>query len=52
MLSQISIEHRNDAMIPKYCYFSKSDRIDNMDIDREYKPKKTSISDFVEGKKG
>ena len=30
-LPQISIEHRNDAIISKYCYFSKSNHIDNKD---------------------
>ena len=47
-MPQISLEHRNDIIIPKYSYFRKSDNIENRGKGKENKkPKQTSISDFL-----
>ena len=46
-MPQISLEHRNDIIIPKYSYFGKSSNTENKDKRKENKPKQTSISDFL-----
>jgi hypothetical protein len=46
-MPQISLEYRNDIIIPKYTYFGKSSSGDNSDKSRKNKPKQTSISDFL-----
>ena len=46
-MPQISLEQRNDIIIPKYSYFGKSSNDKNKNERRDNKPKQTSISDFL-----
>ena len=46
-IPQISLEQRNDIIIPKYSYFGKSSITENKEKGKGNKPKQTSISDFL-----
>jgi uncharacterized protein YecE (DUF72 family) len=46
-MPQISLERRNNIIIPKYSYFGKSDNIENKYQGKKSKSKQTSISDFL-----